>query len=135
MQKILCAAILVPDGKIHDSQPENIQTGFVITGYRHGNCYATAKAMNYIKIMSISDIQGFITNDNLFVERREAFDIAYKAKQLIVHRHPCSKCNDVSYCDINLCVNCKCKTDICKDNDCKFMYCTKKEELYSEDLY
>ena len=40
-ERILCAAIHFDDGKTkYEFQPPNIDTGFVIAGWRHGNCFA-----------------------------------------------------------------------------------------------
>lgn len=42
---ILCAAIWINDGLKHEQQPENIETGFVVCGRRHNNCYQTIKSL------------------------------------------------------------------------------------------
>lgn len=81
-QYILCAAIHYDDLKEHVHQPKNIKTGFVIAGRRHHNCITTRAIMDadgYYKAMK--SVQGFITNDDLFVNRHEAFLIAVKANQ------------------------------------------------------
>lgn len=94
---ILCAAIWYNDGQEHDGQPKNIDTGFVIAGRRHHNCYATAKALagldNAIKL-KIENIentmdweqykrhQGFITSIDTYVDRREAYLIARESGQI-----------------------------------------------------
>lgn len=80
---ILCAAIWFDDGKKYDHQPKNIETGFVIAGRRHHNCFTTMyiisnKDTSYNKNPKI---QGFITNLDRFVNREEASKIAYKAGQ------------------------------------------------------
>ncbi|OQB09046.1 MAG: hypothetical protein BWY21_00951 [Parcubacteria group bacterium ADurb.Bin216] len=75
---ILCAAIHFLDGDIHEHQPKNIETGYVIAGRRHHNCYATKWIFDKNKI---DDIQGFITSRDRFVNRKEAFEIAINAKQ------------------------------------------------------
>ncbi len=77
---ILCAAIHFKDGLKHEHQPKNIESGHVICGRRHCNCFQT----HYI----LSDnrpehIQGFITNTNRFVDRKEAYKIAFEANQII----------------------------------------------------
>ena len=94
---ILCAAIWYQDGLKHDAQPKNIETGFVIAGRRHHNCYATAKALagldeaiklkitNIENTMSKEDYrnhQGFITSLDRYVNRREGYQIAKANNQI-----------------------------------------------------
>lgn len=86
MKRILCAAIYFDDEKFHDHQPKNITQGFVITGRRHHNCYATLKALDCIGYKSMKSIQGFLTSDDNFVNREEAFIIAKEAGQIISSR-------------------------------------------------
>lgn len=83
-QYILCAAIHYDDLKEHVHQPKNIKTGFVIAGRRHHNCITTLSILGadqpgYYK--ALKSVQGFITNENLFVNRHEAFLIAVRANQ------------------------------------------------------
>ena len=93
---IICAAIYYDDKQKHEAQPINIETGFVIAGRRHHNCYSTLKAINTINgnntlkdlIMNQSKEehrkhQGFITSLDRYVDRREGFNIAYEANQII----------------------------------------------------
>lgn len=95
---IICAAIWYKDGIKHDGQPKNIETGFVIAGRRHHNCYATAKALagideviklkitNIENTMSKEDYrkhQGFITSLDRYVDRKEAFQIAKANNQIV----------------------------------------------------
>lgn len=80
-QYILCAAIYYNDGKEHQSQPNNIKTGYVICGRRHHNCIHTFLALG-LEHPKTTAIQGFLTNDNLFVDRVEAAKIAYVAGQV-----------------------------------------------------
>lgn len=83
---ILCSAILFNDGKKHEHQPKNIDNGMVVTGQRHHNCFAT---VYNIKTMDIDEfdrlesksIQGFLTSNNRFVNRKEGGEIAYEAGQ------------------------------------------------------
>lgn len=94
---ILCAAIWYQDGLKHDAQPKNIETGFVIAGRRHHNCYATAKALAgldetiKLKITNIENTmskeeyrnhQGFITSLDRYVNRREGYQIAKANNQI-----------------------------------------------------
>lgn len=92
---ILCAAIWINDGIYHDEQPVNIETGFVVTGRRHNNCYATISAISklsvnetigdLIKKLSKEDLrkhQGFITSTDRYVNRQEGFKIAIENNQI-----------------------------------------------------
>lgn len=102
-EHILCAAIWFNNGNYqYPNQPDNIHQGFVITGRRHDNCYQTmANIMNLdpdlnltinqvvekcISIMNEEDRkihQGFITNLNRYVDRKEAWKIAKQANQIV----------------------------------------------------
>jgi len=89
---ILCAAVHINDGNEHEHQPVNIKTGFVVTGRRHHNCYATfasiAKAINLEGLIknliekTDRDGQGFITNLNRYVDRKEGWKIAKESGQI-----------------------------------------------------
>ncbi len=80
---ITCSAIWFNDGKKHDHQPFNIETGFVICGHRHHNCYMTAYILNGNKrIKKLEEIQGFMTSENNFVDRKEGGLIAFKSGQI-----------------------------------------------------
>jgi hypothetical protein len=85
MEKILCAAIHVKDGEQHVHQPKNIESGFVIAGRRHHNCYYTLSLMNpeYNKLMVGREGQGFITNKDRYVDRREGWEIALASGQIV----------------------------------------------------
>lgn len=94
---ILCASIHFNDGKKHEHQPVNIETGFVVYGRRHHNCYSTLHSIavtiglgNTIKSMmekTDRDGQGFITNLNRHVDRSEGYRIAKEAGQLLHNLH------------------------------------------------
>lgn len=89
---ILCAAVHIDDGKEHAHQPVNIQTGFVVTGRRHHNCYAVLAAIaNSVSLEETlksiinkvnRDNQGFITSNDRFVSRKEGFKIAKDRGQI-----------------------------------------------------
>lgn len=81
---ILCAAIWFDDGKGYTGQPQNVTTGIVLCGHRHhcifpqiGGLVAERKQLGIHERE-----QGFLTNLNRFVGRREAAEIAYKAQQI-----------------------------------------------------
>lgn len=94
---ILCAAIHFNDGKQYAHQPKNIETGFVVSGRRHHNCYMTMAAIGdslgleeRLKTLiekTDRDKQGFITNTDRFVDRREGYQIAKEAEQLLHNMH------------------------------------------------
>jgi hypothetical protein len=87
IEKILCSAVYYNDKKIHPHQPINIETGFVITGRRHCNCYTTVTILKSVteqwSTFKDRDSEGFITTLNRFVSRTTALEIAIKANQLL----------------------------------------------------
>ena len=97
---IICASIHFNDGKKHENQPVNIDTGFVVSGRRHHNCYSTLAAIaksigleERIKVLmnkTERDGQGFITNTNRHVDRKEGYLIAKSAGQLLHNIHDAS---------------------------------------------
>ena len=81
-QYIICSAILFLDNKEHPHQPKNIKKGVVIAGRRHHNIFATLSALKINRLDLGFPVQGFITNDNYFVNRKKAAEIAFKANQI-----------------------------------------------------
>ena len=82
---ILCSAIWYNDGLHYEHQPKNISSGFVICGRRHHNCFTTLKILSLTNFNSINKnniIQGFITNLDNFVDRKEGYKIALNFKQI-----------------------------------------------------
>jgi hypothetical protein len=82
MVKILCAAIHFMDNNEYEHQPRNITSGFVITGWRHHNCFATYMIMKGKPETRPQHIQGFLTNEGNFVDRKEAAKIVFEAQQI-----------------------------------------------------
>ena len=81
---IICAAIWFNDGKKHKHQPRNIDSGFVVAGRRHHNVFLTVadiKDVPYKDYGYSENIQGFLTSDDRFVNRKEAGQIAFDAGQ------------------------------------------------------
>ena len=84
---IICAAIYYDDGKERKLQPRNIKTGIVICGWRHENCISNLAEVfpnrDYIINNKEGDktIQGFLTNEGDFVDRKEGSRIAFEAGQ------------------------------------------------------
>lgn len=83
-QFIICSAIHITDNITHLHQPKNITSGFVICGRRHHNCFQTLAILKQnTNIGWLPHTQGFITNDDLYLNRQDAFQVALKAKKLI----------------------------------------------------
>lgn len=80
---ILCAAIWFDDGKPYVHQPLNIETGVVVCGLRHCNCFSIMGGL--VKERQELGIhereQGFLTSKNRFVGREEAAEIALAQDQ------------------------------------------------------
>jgi len=89
MERIICAANSYNDGKEHVHVPKNIKEGFVVCGRRHHNCihiFAMIVGFPYTERgheIHRTEVQGFLTDTNRFVGRKEAFQIARKAGQII----------------------------------------------------
>lgn len=83
-KRILCAAIWFKDGLKHENQPKNIDNGYVICGRRHHNCFTTLAILKGIKTRYEyeGNIQGFLTTDDMFVNRNEAAHIALDCGQI-----------------------------------------------------
>lgn len=85
---ILCAANYYNDGIKYDFSPKNIELGFVICGRRHHNCidiFAKMVGFPYNEEghkLHNSEIQGFLTNKDRFVDRKEGYKIAFEANQI-----------------------------------------------------
>jgi hypothetical protein len=77
---ILCAAIWFDYDldNVYPHQPKNIEKGYVICGRRHHNVFAIHTLIGKPR----NHIQGFVTNKDRFVGRKEAYDIAIKAMQI-----------------------------------------------------
>jgi len=85
---IICAAIWFRNGNKYSHQPRNIDSGIVVCGRRHHNCFLTASELNGGKrIEGLSEanakaVQGFLTSNDIFVDRKEAGQIAFDAGQI-----------------------------------------------------
>ena len=85
---IICAAIWFKDSNKYSHQPKNVDIGLVVCGRRHHNCFLTAFELNGGKrIEGLSEanakaVQGFLTSDDRFVDRKEAGQIAFDAGQI-----------------------------------------------------
>jgi hypothetical protein len=85
---IICAANWYNDGKTYPHSPKNVLKGFIVCGRRHHNCIQT-----FVQIVGFpytdeghrihrTEVQGFLTNTNRFVGRKEAYKIAFEADQI-----------------------------------------------------
>jgi hypothetical protein len=85
---IICAAIWFKDGNKYEHQPKNIDSGLVVCGRRHHNCFLTAfelnggKKIEGLNELEATAVQGFLTSDDRFVNRKEAGQIAFDAGQI-----------------------------------------------------
>lgn len=88
---ILCASVWFDDGVVsYHHQPKNIKSGFVVSGRRHHNCFYTVSVFtakppindDFHKVNENISTQGFLTNTDRFVDRKEAAKIAFEAGQV-----------------------------------------------------
>ena len=87
MEKIVCSAIYINDGVARD-RVANLHEGFVICGRRHSDCYSTLKILGVLdqfKHLLTDNSSGFITTENRFVDRSEAYKIALNANTIYFH--------------------------------------------------
>lgn len=84
-EKIMCSAIWVKDKNVtYVHYPTNITYGLVICGYRHCNCIEhLGNLYERERIVQLGIIQGFLTNNNRFVDRVEAKKIAESCGQML----------------------------------------------------
>jgi len=80
---LICSAIWFDDKKEYVHQPKNIKTGFVVCGRRHHNCFMTLSiASNENSThLKYESSQGFLTNTDRFVDRKEGGEIAFASGQ------------------------------------------------------
>jgi len=142
---IICAAIWYDDGIQEDDKDykekvkfpmhgkgrtftnDNIKTGFVIGGFRHGNCIAL-RPSNPRFNEDMYTVQGFLTSTGRFVDRWQGMYLAWMAGQVDYKRafkNIEEEGPDNFDCDALL-------KDIPSDNR---HYETPFNMLYSEDLY
>jgi len=90
MEYILCAAIWykslplkTEDFPTSHLRPINVDKGIVFCGHRHLQCLYQMIAMTGLKQYEAGEeVQGFLTNENRFVARKEARKIAFDAGQI-----------------------------------------------------
>lgn len=79
---ILCSAIWWKNNIIYEHQPKNVDSGIVICGRRHHNCFVTLMQFHPKRELGETIIQGFLTNTDKFVTREEGAKIAYLSDQI-----------------------------------------------------
>ena len=73
---------------MYDQKPFNINTGLVVCGLRHCNCFSILSQIFPFRDYKNNMVQGFITNHNRFLDRKDALVVAKKAKQIIKKHDP-----------------------------------------------
>lgn len=93
---ILCAAIWYKDLDLKDPsvlkpwgfRPYNVNRGIVFSGWRHPNCLYQMVAITGKRQCEVGEeIQGFLTNKNRFVDRKEGAEIAYTSGRTSEKKH------------------------------------------------
>lgn len=82
---VMCAANYYDDQVDHLYQPYNIDTGFVIGGWRHPNAgyaYLATRGASHGNHSWSCCIQGFLTTKNRFLTRAEALELVKSNGQL-----------------------------------------------------
>jgi len=82
VEYIMCSANYYNDGKDYNFQPFNIDKGFIIGGWRHGNCGMSYMAANKEAKKWDHCVQGFLTTKNRFLTREEALILVKENGQL-----------------------------------------------------
>lgn len=98
-ERILCSAIHCMRYDVFVHQPVNINSGYVIAGLRHHNCFEILSRLDG-EFDKTKIVQGFLTSKNRFVDRKEGFTIARCANQLLVKEPSWDK--DTILCSENL---------------------------------
>lgn len=83
MDRILCAAVRYVHDQKYAGGPLNVPHGLVVCGRRHNDCFTVLEQIKGCTLDKISreDI-GFLTAENRFVSRKEAYQIALAAGQI-----------------------------------------------------
>ncbi len=84
MEKILCAAIWYKDQLKPVHTVTNCETGVVLCGHRHAHIIHQHVSLLGKSAFEMGEyVQGFLTNRNRFVDRKEAYKIAFENNQII----------------------------------------------------
>jgi hypothetical protein len=95
-EKIICSAICIDMNTVPDEtksrfdadriyhQPRNIKENcIVLCGLRHAAIISNFFYLTGIRLSTIKSIQGFVTNDNRFLDRDESLDLMIETGQLL----------------------------------------------------
>jgi hypothetical protein len=82
--KILCAAVWHKTFNANISRPLNLEFGTVFTGRRHSNCYEQIITFD-VPVKHLDCVDGFLTENNVFLTREQAYLVACVNKQLLSH--------------------------------------------------
>jgi hypothetical protein len=83
MEKILCSAIWYKELPTPVFRPINVDKGIVFCGLRHVFCLHQMVSMTGKKQNEVGHyVQGFLTDKNRFVDRKEAARIAIESHQI-----------------------------------------------------
>ena len=94
-ERIQCAAIWFKELPLKNPEvltnrgfaPYNVDVGVVMCGWRHPNVlYQMVAITGLSSYKAGKNIQGFLTNKNRFVDRKEGAQIAMAAGQIISHK-------------------------------------------------
>ena len=82
---VVCAAVWFQNGVQYPHQPTNINNGHVVCGHRHHNCFMTVSVLrgeDYKESEYGMVVQGFITSEYRFLNRKEAGKLAWENQQI-----------------------------------------------------
>lgn len=89
-ERIICSAIwykelsLKKELPTYSYLPKNLTHGVVFCGHRHSQCIYTKCAVTGLRDAESGEyIQGFLTSNNRFVDRKEALEIALYQNQVL----------------------------------------------------
>ena len=84
---IICAAIWYKDLPFHIQNTVNTGRGLVVSGYRHGQIIGIVNTLAELRTVTFAEdgvgefVQGFLTNRNRFLDRKEARELFIKNGQ------------------------------------------------------
>jgi hypothetical protein len=90
-EKVICASIWYKEIELKKPEilekrgyrPYNCDKGMVVSGWRHHNCIYQLVALTGLPDCDFGEsVEGFLTNKNRFVDRKEAAQIALKTGQI-----------------------------------------------------
>lgn len=82
-EEIICSAIWYKELPTPIFRPLNVEDGIVFCGHRHLHCLHQMHAMTGKNESQAGErIQGFLTNTNQFVDRKEGAKIALESGQI-----------------------------------------------------